>query len=111
MENRITYPVSAANSIELPDWFRQKYRIKPGDAISLLETDAGLLVAPRTELAMQLLDRIGERIGLVGALAAGGRDREPDEPDEHGEEGQPGGAGAASSPEDRAQHGADDTRS
>lgn len=66
MENKITYPVSADNSIELPDWFRQKYGIKPGDEISLLETDAGLLIAPRTELVMQLLDRIGDGLQAKG---------------------------------------------
>ncbi|MAS35618.1 MAG: hypothetical protein CL610_16530 [Anaerolineaceae bacterium] len=59
MESKRTFSVGDNGSIELPDWFKQKYNIKPGDEISYLETDAGLLVAPRIELVNQLLDQIG----------------------------------------------------
>ena len=40
--------------------------IKPGDEISFLETDAGLLVAPRMELINQLLDMIGQCLQAKG---------------------------------------------
>jgi bifunctional DNA-binding transcriptional regulator/antitoxin component of YhaV-PrlF toxin-antitoxin module len=63
MESKRTYLVQANGSIELPDWFRQKYNIKPGDEVGLLETEVGLLVAPRVELVNQLLDQIGA--GLI----------------------------------------------
>ena len=66
MESKTTYSVSDDGLIELPDWFRQKYNIKPGDEISFLETEAGLLVAPRIELVTQLLDQIGTDLKAKG---------------------------------------------
>lgn len=64
MESKRTYSVADNGSIELPEWFRQKYNIKPGDELGFVETEAGLLVAPRVEIINQLLDQIGA--GLKG---------------------------------------------
>ena len=60
MESINIYPVGKDGSVELPDWFRQKYNIQPGDEVSFLETEAGLLIAPRAELMTRLLNRIGQ---------------------------------------------------
>lgn len=66
MGNKATYAVADNGSIELPDWFRQKYNIKPGDEVGFLETEAGLLVTPRTELINQLLDQMGSGLKAKG---------------------------------------------
>lgn len=60
MQNKQSFAVMENGSIELPDWFRQKYNIQPGDEVGFLETEAGLLVAPRVELVNQLLDQLGD---------------------------------------------------
>ena len=78
MVSNRTLIVSDNGSIELPDWFREKYNIKSGDEIGFLETQAGLLVAPRVELVNQLLDQIGESLKAKGItledLMASGRE-------------------------------------
>ena len=66
MESKRTYSVADNGSIELPDWFREKYNIKPGDELGFVETEAGLLVAPRIELINQLLDQIGTDLKAKG---------------------------------------------
>jgi bifunctional DNA-binding transcriptional regulator/antitoxin component of YhaV-PrlF toxin-antitoxin module len=78
MANKRTLIVSDDGSIQLPDWFREKYNVKPGDEIGFLETEAGLLVAPRAELVNQLLDQIGADLKAKGItledLMASGRE-------------------------------------
>ncbi len=54
------FAVKENGSVELPEWFRRKYNIQPGDEVGFLETEAGLLIAPRVELVNQLLDQIGD---------------------------------------------------
>ena len=78
MESKRSYSVSDNGSIELPDWFRQKYNLKPGDELGYIETEAGLLVAPRIEVVNQLLDQIGAGLKAKGItledLMASGRE-------------------------------------
>ena len=56
MDSKGIAAVADNGSIELPEWFRRKYKIRPGDELGFLETDPGLLIAPRVDLINQLLD-------------------------------------------------------
>jgi bifunctional DNA-binding transcriptional regulator/antitoxin component of YhaV-PrlF toxin-antitoxin module len=66
MNSKDITAVADNGSIELPEWFRQKYDIQPGDEMGILETEAGLLIAPRVDLINQLLDQIGAGLQAKG---------------------------------------------
>ena len=75
---RRKYVLQESGSITLPADFRKKYGLKPGDKISFIETDEGLLISPRAVLTDKLLDEIGDDLRAKGVsledLMDSGRD-------------------------------------
>ena len=57
---RKTYIIQESGSVTLPAEFRKRYGLKPGDEISFVETEDGLLISPREALLNKLLDEIGD---------------------------------------------------
>ena len=63
---RKTYVLQESGSVTLPAEFRKRYGLKPGDEISFVETEAGLLISPREALLNKLLDEIGDGLRQRG---------------------------------------------
>jgi AbrB family looped-hinge helix DNA binding protein len=61
-----TYILQESGSVTLPSAFRKKYNLKPGDEISFIETDEGLLISPRETLINKLLDEMGDVLRAKG---------------------------------------------
>ena len=57
--SRKKYVLQESGSVTLPAEFRKKYGLAPGDEISFIETEDGLLISPREALLNKLLDEIG----------------------------------------------------
>ena len=76
--SRKTYVLQESGSVTLPAEFRKRYGLKPGDEISFVETEAGLLISPREALLNKLLDEIGDDLRKRGVtleeLMESGRD-------------------------------------
>ncbi|PJF39554.1 MAG: AbrB/MazE/SpoVT family DNA-binding domain-containing protein [Chloroflexi bacterium] len=58
--SRKKYILQESGSVTLPAEFRNKYGLEPGDEISFIETDEGLLISPREVLIDKLLDELGD---------------------------------------------------
>jgi AbrB family looped-hinge helix DNA binding protein len=75
--SRKTYIIQESGSVTLPAEFRKKYGLQPGDEVTFVETDAGLLISPREALIKRLLDDINDDLEAQGvtldALMAAGR--------------------------------------
>jgi AbrB family looped-hinge helix DNA binding protein len=54
------YVLQESGSVTLPAEFRKKYGLEPGDEISFIETEDGLLISVREALIDKLLNEIGE---------------------------------------------------
>ena len=57
---RRTYVLQENGQVTLPAKWRERQGLKKGDLVTFVETEQGLLVQPRTPVAMHLLDRIGK---------------------------------------------------
>jgi AbrB family looped-hinge helix DNA binding protein len=58
-----TYAIQERGQVTLPREWREKYGLKKGDLVSFSVDEEGrLVVAPRTALAMEALDRIGKAL-------------------------------------------------
>lgn len=55
-----TYTLQESGSVTLPADFRKKYHLEPGDEISFVETETGLLINARETLIQKLLNQIGD---------------------------------------------------
>ena len=63
---RKKYVIQESGSVTLPANFRKKYGLEPGDEISFIETDEGLLISTREALIEKLLDTIGDDLRAKG---------------------------------------------
>ena len=59
-------PIQANGQVTLPPAWRSRLGLKQGDLVSLIETEAGLLITPRQVLANQLLNDIGRSLQAKG---------------------------------------------
>ncbi len=60
------YTLQENGQVTLPVEWREKHGLKKGDLITFVETDGGLLVQPREEVVMGLLDSIGQALKQRG---------------------------------------------
>lgn len=60
--SRRKYVLQESGSVTLPADFRRKYGLKPGDEISFIETEDGLLISTRETLIDKVLDEIGDAL-------------------------------------------------
>lgn len=60
------YVLQESGSVTLPAEFRKKYGLKPGDEISFVETEEGLLISVREALIAKLLDELGGDLRAKG---------------------------------------------
>ena len=60
------YIIQESGSVTLPADFRKKYGLKPGDEISFIETEEGLLISARETLIDKLLDELGDDLRSKG---------------------------------------------
>jgi len=78
MEVAKKYVIQESGSVTLPADFRKKYGLKPGDEISFIETEEGLLISARETLIDKLLDELGDDLRSKGIsledLMASGRE-------------------------------------
>ncbi len=63
---RKKYVLQESGSVTLPADFRKKYGLKPGDEISFVETEDGLLISIREALIDKLLNDIGDDLRSKG---------------------------------------------
>src|SRR5260370_15970212 len=62
-----TYAIQEKGQVTLPREWRERFGLKKGDLVSFSVDDQGrLVVAPRTALAMEALDRIGNALREKG---------------------------------------------
>lgn len=52
--------------VTIPVQLRRKYGLKKGDILTFIETENGILIAPRKVVAMKALDMIGEALKEQG---------------------------------------------
>ena len=75
---RKKYVLQESGSVTLPAEFRKRFDLKPGDEISFIETDDGLLISPREALIDKLLNDLGDKLRAEGVsledLMASGRE-------------------------------------
>lgn len=61
---QIEQPVitSSDGCIKIPADLLSKYGLKSGDEVAIIETDSGLFIGNREQIAEQLLDRMGQQV-------------------------------------------------
>jgi bifunctional DNA-binding transcriptional regulator/antitoxin component of YhaV-PrlF toxin-antitoxin module len=64
--SRRKYVLQESGAVTLPADFRKKYSLEPGDEITFIETDEGLLISPREALIDKLLGEIGDDLRAGG---------------------------------------------
>ena len=77
MEQKL-FTIQGNGQITLPVEWMQKYGLKAGDVIAVIEADNALVVLPREAIVMDALDQIGEALKAQGItledLMESGRD-------------------------------------
>jgi len=77
MEQKL-FTIQGNGQIALPAEWMQKYGLKAGDVLSVIEADNALVVLPREAMVMDALDQIGEALKAQGItlddLMESGRD-------------------------------------
>ena len=58
--------VQEKGQVTLPADVRRRLGLKKGDLVAIVETDAGVLIAPQEVVATRLLDRIGKALREKG---------------------------------------------
>jgi AbrB family looped-hinge helix DNA binding protein len=73
------YVIQESGSVTLPAEFRKKYGLRPGDEISFIETEEGLLISARETLIDKLLNELGDDLRskdvVLEDLIASGREQ------------------------------------
>jgi AbrB family looped-hinge helix DNA binding protein len=73
-----TSVVQEKGQVTIPVEIRRKLGLKPGDMVEFVETEEGVVIAPRQVVAVDVLREIGERLKARGIsleeLLADGRD-------------------------------------
>lgn len=63
---RKSYIIQESGSVTIPAELREKYGLKAGDAVTFIETEAGLTISPREVLVNRLLDDLSEELNAQG---------------------------------------------